>query len=109
MSLIQLARNRILTCCSFKSLCYGNQTVSKFREADESANVITVFVCCLRFPALSTDIVISLNSPVYINPASCSAEEVNYVAMAEAGSRMHETFSTIVQSFAVQDLAMILP
>ena len=83
--------------------------MSKFRDADESANVITVFVCCLRFPALSTDIVISFNSPVYINPGSSSAEEVNYAAVADAGSRMHQTFSAIVQSFAVQDLAMILP
>lgn len=92
-----------------KSVCYGSQKISKFRDLPEHANDIAIFVCCLRIPALTTDIVISFNSPITICPESSSAAEVDYFASLQASRTALATFESIVHSFTVHDLSFIIP
>jgi len=56
---------------AYKSLLYGRQHVTKFRETAE--NVVDIYLCCLRLHDVQTDMVITLNSPVAVNPASSSS------------------------------------
>ncbi|OQR85295.1 hypothetical protein ACHHYP_11995 [Achlya hypogyna] len=48
----------------------GTQLVAKYKEA--AKNVIQVYVCVLRLPQVTTDIVVSVTVPVAVNPDSSS-------------------------------------
>ena len=90
---------------SIKSVCVGLQKVSKFNETVEKANTVRIFVCCLRYPNVTTDIVISLNAPISVSNTSSSAEAIDANA-AEAASSLavaQGLFEHVVESFKVLD------
>eukprot|EP00045_Choanoeca_perplexa_P003431 m.31132 g.31132 ORF g.31132 m.31132 type:complete len:193 (-) comp12037_c0_seq1:1555-2133(-) len=88
-----------------KSVCMGLQQVSKFNESADKANTVRIFVCCLRYPNVTTDIVITLNAPTAVSNTSSSAEAIDAQA-AEAVSSLEATkalFDHVVESFKVLD------
>lgn len=93
---------------SFKYVCYGTQAVAKFNEHG-ATNTVTVFVCCLRIPALATDIVLSLNAPSAISPLSSSAEGLDAAAAQAAAAASLGLFQQLMASFVVRDLSFIVP
>eukprot|EP00052_Salpingoeca_macrocollata_P000218 m.19191 g.19191 ORF g.19191 m.19191 type:complete len:197 (+) comp10323_c0_seq1:644-1234(+) len=58
-----------------RSIVWGKQKVAKFNEAN--ANDVRVHVACYRLRNVSTDIVLSFNSPLLISEASSSAGAVD--------------------------------
>lgn len=57
--------------CSSAWMLSGTQRVSKFNEG--AANVVTVHLGLYRLPQFSTDVLVSFNDPLSINPGSSSA------------------------------------
>jgi len=53
------------------NIVIGTQEVAKFRES--AKNVIRVFLCNLRLPGFKSDVLISFNTPVLVDPDSSSA------------------------------------
>jgi len=62
--------------CS-KYVVFGTQQVSKFKEGEEAKNGVLVLVACLRLPQVQTDLVISVTTPISINPRSSSSSSVD--------------------------------
>jgi len=56
----------------FKSLCVGEQVATKHRDSQEKSNVIMILLANIRLPKYTTDILVTFNSPVYVNPSSSS-------------------------------------
>ena len=54
---------------------WGIQRIAKFNEA--ATNDIRVFVCCYRLRNVSSDVVVSFNSPVQISGNSSSAKDLD--------------------------------
>eukprot|EP00730_Choanoeca_flexa_P017360 TRINITY_DN834_c0_g1_i1.p1 TRINITY_DN834_c0_g1~~TRINITY_DN834_c0_g1_i1.p1 ORF type:complete len:193 (+),score=47.50 TRINITY_DN834_c0_g1_i1:122-700(+) len=87
-----------------KTICHGLQKVSKFNEAAARANTVRIYVCCLRYPNVTTDIVISLNAPIAVNNTSSSADAID-AGHAEALSNPELTkalFETVVESLQIK-------
>ena len=55
----------------FRSLLVGRQAVAKFNEA--ATNVVEIYVANVRLPAQTTDVLITYNRAVVVNPESSSA------------------------------------
>mmetsp|Transcript_5273 Transcript_5273/g.11943 ORF Transcript_5273/g.11943 Transcript_5273/m.11943 type:complete len:190 (-) Transcript_5273:69-638(-) len=72
----------------------GEQTVAKFNEG--CGNRVRVHICAIRLLAQDTDILISLNDPVSIDPQSSShGQPVRQGA--------EEAFSRLLRSFRIAD------
>ncbi len=77
----------------------GTQKVAKFKET--AKNVIQVFVCCIRLPQVTTDVVISVTVPLQINPDS-SSQDIQ-ATNAEEG---HILLKNIIGSLSVSDWSL---
>ncbi|KAG8429928.1 hypothetical protein GDO86_018802 [Hymenochirus boettgeri] len=60
-----------LTDCSSAWVLNGHQLVAKFNE--EAQNTVNIHMALFRLPQHSTDLLVTFNDPVVINPSSSSA------------------------------------
>ncbi|XP_071110068.1 ran guanine nucleotide release factor-like [Haliotis cracherodii] len=75
----------------------GQQKVSKFKES--SKNLINVHMGLFRLPQYTTDILVTFNDPVSIDPDSSS-----HTAVPVSASRWtEEEFHTLVKSLSIDD------
>lgn len=85
------------------SQCSGLQSVAKFKESADAANIVRVHVACFRLDDVDTDLVISLNVPVAINAKSSTAETPTIVQNpADAAA----VFSAIIETVNVLDFSL---
>ncbi|XP_043095628.1 ran guanine nucleotide release factor [Puntigrus tetrazona] len=82
--------------CSSAWLLSGAQLISKFNE--EAKNTVNIHLCLFRLPQYTTDILLTFNDPVCINPLSSSAIE-NLVAIPWTP----QDFKGVLQSFCLLD------
>ncbi|XP_073696867.1 ran guanine nucleotide release factor [Garra rufa] len=82
--------------CSSAWLLSGAQLVSKFNE--EAKNTVDIHLCLFRLPQYTTDILVTFNNPVCINPLSSSAIE-NVAAIPWT----LQDFKGVLQSFRLLD------
>ncbi|ETW02278.1 hypothetical protein H310_05827 [Aphanomyces invadans] len=61
----------------------GKQCVAKFKEA--SKNTMQLYVCCVRLPNVSTDLVISVTVPLQLHPSSSSSRDAPIATNADEG------------------------
>eukprot|EP00238_Polyblepharides_amylifera_P013306 CAMPEP_0196582230 /NCGR_PEP_ID=MMETSP1081-20130531/38112_1 /TAXON_ID=36882 /ORGANISM="Pyramimonas amylifera, Strain CCMP720" /LENGTH=193 /DNA_ID=CAMNT_0041902733 /DNA_START=126 /DNA_END=704 /DNA_ORIENTATION=+ len=54
-------------------LVTGRQQVAKGKDDADAANVVLVHLVVIRLPDVATDILITINKPIVINPNSCVA------------------------------------
>lgn len=87
------------------SLARGTQVVGKYRDdAATKGNAVEVHVAVVRLPSVSTDLVVSLTRPTFVNPASAAAKEG-----VQAGARPADvaagavTLAAALASFEVLD------
>eukprot|EP00931_Biecheleriopsis_adriatica_P039642 TRINITY_DN22658_c0_g1_i1.p1 TRINITY_DN22658_c0_g1~~TRINITY_DN22658_c0_g1_i1.p1 ORF type:complete len:213 (+),score=49.92 TRINITY_DN22658_c0_g1_i1:79-639(+) len=73
----------------------GEQTIAKFKEV--RGNRVRIHAAALRLQHQSTDILITLNDPVAIDPESSSA------SAPAADSRAEAIFSSVLRSFRIVD------
>lgn len=62
------------------SIAYGVHTVSKYRDDESRANLVNVFVACVRLPRATTDLLVVFNDPITLHPESSSARSGSRVA-----------------------------
>eukprot|EP01106_Pelomyxa_sp_JSP_P014302 TRINITY_DN4513_c0_g1_i1.p1 TRINITY_DN4513_c0_g1~~TRINITY_DN4513_c0_g1_i1.p1 ORF type:complete len:182 (-),score=39.21 TRINITY_DN4513_c0_g1_i1:80-625(-) len=79
----------------------SSQSVSKFREA--ARNTVHVYLCVVRLRQYTTDIVITLNSPVAIAPHSSSAA----VATSPPADPV-AIFGRLLQTFTIRDPSLFI-
>ncbi|CAM4537011.1 unnamed protein product [Leuciscus chuanchicus] len=82
--------------CSSAWLLSGAQLVSKFNE--EAKNTVNIHLCLFRLPQYTTDILVTFNDPVCINPLSSSA-----VGNVAATPWTLQDFQGVLQSFCLLD------
>ncbi|CAE7270531.1 mog1 [Symbiodinium natans] len=73
----------------------GEQTVAKFRE--DRGNRVRIYAAAIRLPEVSTDILITLNDPVHLDPESSSAQAPTPTQAAE------DVFRVLLSSFRIVD------
>ncbi|GBG31605.1 Ran guanine nucleotide release factor [Hondaea fermentalgiana] len=87
----------------------GTQVVAKFRES--AKNTIRVFLCNIRLPKYTTDILISLNAPVKVSAESSSAASLQAAGAAldadpSTQSEDLQIFRKFIQSFVIENVAL---
>lgn len=82
--------------CSSAWLLSGAQLISKFNE--EAKNTVNIHLCLFRLPQYTTDILVTFNDPVSINPLSSSAVE-NVAGIPWT----LQDFKCVLQSFCLLD------
>eukprot|EP00197_Chlamydomonas_leiostraca_P012914 CAMPEP_0202864604 /NCGR_PEP_ID=MMETSP1391-20130828/4776_1 /ASSEMBLY_ACC=CAM_ASM_000867 /TAXON_ID=1034604 /ORGANISM="Chlamydomonas leiostraca, Strain SAG 11-49" /LENGTH=189 /DNA_ID=CAMNT_0049544361 /DNA_START=94 /DNA_END=660 /DNA_ORIENTATION=- len=60
--------------CAYACVAHGVQTVSKGRQGADAANRVEVRMAVLRLPRAHSELLLTLNSPLSISPASQSAQ-----------------------------------
>ncbi|CEM19409.1 unnamed protein product [Vitrella brassicaformis CCMP3155] len=78
-----------------KYLVMGHQTVSKFREGREAANVVAIYMAIIRLPEHHSEVLISFNDPRCLSPASSSAP-ASHVGVPN-GTSLHDAYSYLNQ------------
>lgn len=86
--------------CSSAWLLTGAQLVSKFNE--EAKNTVNIHMCLFRLPQFSTDILVTFNDPVIINPLS-SSKGAGGVAGLAAQPWTVQDFSSVLKSLQLLD------
>lgn len=61
-------------------LVRGTQRVAKFKESDAARNEIAIRMLIARLPAVGSDVLVTINAPVWISPASSSAKPIDETA-----------------------------
>jgi hypothetical protein len=75
--------------------------VSKYKE--EARNIINIYLGLIRLPHVGTDILITLNNPVVIQPTSAVSEAANAQRPADEAMQL---FRTILHSFNIIDWSL---
>ncbi len=93
-----------------RSVCWGTQVVAKFRDGQERANTVRVYVCCIRLRSANTDIVISFNSPQWVSADSSSAKHIDAERMAHVNTAevAESAFRAITDSFKIFDMGLFV-
>jgi len=88
-----------------KYVLFGTQQVSKFRE--QASNTVNIYLCVIRIPQVQTDVLITLNDGVIVNPTSSSLKFIVPEAKPNAGQTM-ELFMEILKSFRIVDYGLFV-
>ncbi|KAL2095239.1 hypothetical protein ACEWY4_009958 [Coilia grayii] len=86
--------------CSSAWLLTGAQLVSKFNE--EARNTVNIHLCLFRLPQFSTDILVTFNDPVIINPLS-SSKGASQDANLASQPWTEQDFRCVLQSLQLLD------
>eukprot|EP00043_Microstomoeca_roanoka_P027270 m.13975 g.13975 ORF g.13975 m.13975 type:complete len:191 (+) comp7476_c0_seq1:341-913(+) len=88
-----------------RTITWGLQRVRKHRDVAAFANDVRVHVACFRIPRVGADIVLSFNSPTFINQRSSVAENVSVDQMAVFNSPEHaiNTFMQAVETLQIHN------
>ncbi|TDH64832.1 uncharacterized protein CCR75_000590 [Bremia lactucae] len=81
----------------------GDQCVAKFIEGDHAKNVVRVYLGNIRLPTVTTDVVLSVSTPIRISPASSSREAFQFQQDQESASLI---FKQALHSFVVKDWSL---
>ncbi len=83
----------------------GQQQVSKGRQGPDASNAVHVLLAIVRLAEHATDLVVSLNTPMYISPSSAAAE---HAGAGAKGAHMvaHDLFGRILQTLEIKDYGL---
>lgn len=81
----------------------GDQCVAKFKEGDHAKNVVRVYLGNIRLPTVSTDVLLSVSTPIRINPASSSREAFQFQQDQETASFI---FKQALHSLTIKDWSL---
>ncbi|XP_077326797.1 ran guanine nucleotide release factor [Lithobates pipiens] len=88
-----------LSSCSSAWALTGHQLVSKFNE--QAQNTVTIHMALFRMPQYSTDLLVTFNDPVAIDPASSSAS--SGISNGSSALWTQEDFNRLLCSFRLHD------
>ncbi|KAI7843900.1 hypothetical protein COHA_002444 [Chlorella ohadii] len=89
----------------FKVVVTGQQAVSKGRQGSQALNKVQVMLCVIRLPQHGSDVLITLNSPIYISEHSAAAEHAG-AGFKGAHLTAPALFRSILATFAINDWAL---
>ncbi|XP_062400243.1 ran guanine nucleotide release factor-like [Sardina pilchardus] len=87
--------------CASAWLLTGGQLVSKFNE--EAKNTVNIHMCLFRLPQFSTDVLVTFNDPVIINPLSSSKGAGGEAGPAAAEPWTVQNFQCLLKSLQLLD------
>ena len=79
--------------------------MAKGRQSAETSNYVQIIFGVVRLPEVQSDIVISLNTPAYINEKSASAEHAG-AGPKTSYLRAPDAFRRMLQSFRIIDMGL---
>eukprot|EP00188_Purpureofilum_apyrenoidigerum_P000345 Plantae.Rhodophyta-Purpureofilum_apyrenoidigerum.ctg11456.p3 GENE.Plantae.Rhodophyta-Purpureofilum_apyrenoidigerum.ctg11456~~Plantae.Rhodophyta-Purpureofilum_apyrenoidigerum.ctg11456.p3 ORF type:complete len:194 (+),score=39.61 Plantae.Rhodophyta-Purpureofilum_apyrenoidigerum.ctg11456:1299-1880(+) len=88
------------------SIAFGRVAVAKYRDAAKIANVVNLFIACLRLKDVSTDLLVSMNDPSFINSESSSAKEGAVVSMDGNLEVKAAVFKRIISTLRIDDFTL---
>jgi Ran-interacting Mog1 protein len=87
---------------AYASIICGRLRVAKFRE--QARNTIGLYVAVIRLKNVATDVVLSFNDPIAIDPSSSSAMAAHIADQSESPG--FELFKSLVQSFIITNWSL---
>ena len=81
----------------------GIQKVSKGRDSQEKANVVAIYLVCIRLLKQESDILITFNAPMSIHNESQAKPYANVKGTPEQNFKI---FENIVQTFEIKNLSI---
>ncbi|CAI5712420.1 unnamed protein product [Hyaloperonospora brassicae] len=80
-------------------LIVGDQRVAKFKEDGYAKNVVRVYLGNVRLPGVTTDVIVTVSSPMHIHPSSSSSRDaprVEHSSDAAAAAIFKRALQTLV-------------
>jgi len=86
----------------------GQQRIAKFNERTNAKNLVTIYLAVVRLPLHGTDILMTLNDPVYIAPGSSSSQGAlaQQVLGREGLNSSTTVFRVLLRSLKVNDYSL---
>ena len=84
-------------------LLLGQQEISKFKES--AKNLVNIYMCLIRLPSVTTDIIITFNDPVLVNPQSSSKPDSVTSSLEEVQAHVL-LFKSMLRSFKIEDWSL---
>jgi hypothetical protein len=79
--------------------------VPKGRDGAEAANQLVVLLAAVRLPAHQADLVVTLNTPIVIHPASSAAADAG-AGQQQGHARAPALFAAMLRSLAIVDYGL---
>lgn len=89
------------------SIAYATHRVAKFRDVDEHASQVDVYLACVRLPRATTDLLVVFNDPVALHPAGSSARSGSSVAPTDADSTRDAILRLALSTLKIHDWSLI--
>ncbi|KAL4857856.1 Ran guanine nucleotide release factor [Chlorella vulgaris] len=86
----------------FKAILVGQQAVTKGRQGSDALNKVHIILCCIRLPQHGSDLLLTLNSPIYISEKSAAAEHAG-AGFKGAHLTAPALFKQIISSLRIND------
>lgn len=86
---------------TYAVLVSGTMKASKGRDAQEQANNILVLLAVLRFPQHATDLLVTVNAPLFVAEGSSAGVEAGVQPAAQ--EEAVEVMQGVLRSLAVRD------
>lgn len=90
---------------TYAALVIGEQAVGKSREGGEALNKIHVQILVVRLPEHGTDMLVTLNTPIFISPHSGAAQQAGagYKQLTEAAPAL---FRRMIATLRILDFGL---
>ncbi|KAI3436509.1 hypothetical protein D9Q98_005926 [Chlorella vulgaris] len=86
----------------FKAILVGQQAVTKGRRGSDALNKVHIILCCIRLPQHGSDLLLTLNSPIFISEKSAAAEHAG-AGFKGAHLTAPALFKQIISSLRIND------
>ncbi|BDA49170.1 probable ran guanine nucleotide release factor [Coccomyxa sp. Obi] len=90
---------------AYKAIVVGQQLVSKGRQASHAANRVQVILAIIRLKQVSSEVLITLNTPVSVSSSSAAAQDIG------AGESAHHYMAPslmrrVIATFKINDYSL---
>ncbi|CAL8464048.1 g3583 [Coccomyxa elongata] len=90
---------------AYKAIVIGEQLVAKGRQATHAANRVQVILAIIRLKQVSSEVLITLNTPVFVSSSSAAAQDIG------AGEKAHHLMAPslmrrVIATFKIIDYSL---
>lgn len=84
----------------FKAILVGQQAVTKGRRGSDALNKVHIILCCIRLPQHGSDLLLTLNSPIFISEKSAAAEHAGACSVCPSQPNLFASYGCCSESYA---------
>eukprot|EP01147_Barroeca_monosierra_P003524 gene3524-6142_t len=101
----QIKQQDVMDGVANRTIATGLQQVGKHRDNPAHVNLVHLYVACLRVFEVNTDIVVSMNSPTFIDQGSSVSKDVDpsHFSHFNAPHVAEMTFHRSIETFNISD------